>query len=200
MTYWDRAPTMADLTGLTLTNADRLAVAEELQAVLPLHAFSNEEAALYILRHVATTAELDAAGRAWCGPLAERAFRLAWAAGLPARYVNLLDLGPPLETHVVPEIYYDGEWHLVDATFGIFFRRTDGPILPLHALIGDRSAPMFRTAERIWTGTARLGPVQPTHVPADWLGEFYNGMGLPGLYREMLHKARFCDAALEPMV
>lgn len=55
-----------------------------------------------------------------CGGFAMTFSDLVRVAGIPARYVGVFGL-PNAGSHALAEAYYDGAWHLFDATFAVIF-------------------------------------------------------------------------------
>jgi hypothetical protein len=80
---------------------------------------------------------------------------IAKVAGLPARYLGLFGI-PSTGSHALTEVYYDGQWHLFDPTFGIFFYSASGwdgsgRILSASDLIMSRERPtMMQVVEKPW--------------------------------------------------
>lgn len=67
-------------------------------------------------------------GSQYCGHLSEAMATLLATGGYPVRIVNLTDGKNPPGTHVVVEVFYLGEWHLYDPTFGVKFLKKDGGV------------------------------------------------------------------------
>lgn len=67
-------------------------------------------------------------GSAFCGPLSNTMRTLLFAGGFRSRAVNIIDDNSPPGTHVVVEVFYGGEWHLYDPTYGVRFLRQDGRV------------------------------------------------------------------------
>jgi hypothetical protein len=56
------------------------------------------------------------------------------AVAYPVRVINLRDEAAPPNTHVVVEVFYKGDWHLYDPTFGVKFKNIEGRIVSLKEL------------------------------------------------------------------
>jgi len=67
-------------------------------------------------------------GSQFCGPLSNAMRTLLVTGGYRSRAVNIIDDNDPSGTHVVVEVFYGGEWHLYDPTYGVCFRRPDGRV------------------------------------------------------------------------
>src|SRR4030042_4367661 len=92
---------------------------------------SNEEKALELWRFVMDNTyvglggtsgdaleHLNVYGYGYCGTFATVLEALWWAAGLKARHVNI-------ENHAATEVYYDNDWHYIDAHLRRFFLEKD---------------------------------------------------------------------------
>ena len=66
-------------------------------------------------------------GSQWCGHLAV-AMATVMVTGYPTRILNLTDDHDPPDTHVVVEVFYRGDWHLYDPTFGVRFLDESGRV------------------------------------------------------------------------
>jgi len=66
-------------------------------------------------------------GSQWCGHLAI-AMATIIVTGYPARILHLMDASTPPNTHAVVEVYYGGDWHLYDPTFGVRFLDETGKV------------------------------------------------------------------------
>lgn len=60
-------------------------------------------------------------GAAYCVFLAEAMGAITEAGHYPTRIVHLTDSPEYLHTHTVVEVYYSGEWHLYDPTYGAHY-------------------------------------------------------------------------------
>ena len=67
-------------------------------------------------------------GSQYCGHLS-LAMATVLAVGYSTRIVNMRDGADPPNTHVVVEVFYKGEWHLYDPTYGVAFKDKDGRVV-----------------------------------------------------------------------
>lgn len=67
-------------------------------------------------------------GSQYCGHLSF-AMATVLAVGYSTRIVNLWDGSDPPNTHVVVEVFYKGEWHLYDPTYGVTFKDETGRVV-----------------------------------------------------------------------
>lgn len=67
-------------------------------------------------------------GSQFCGLLSNAMRTLLATGGYRSRAVNIIDDNNPPGTHVAVEVFYGGEWHLYDPTFGVKFLRKDGQV------------------------------------------------------------------------
>ncbi|MDP3734292.1 MAG: transglutaminase-like domain-containing protein [Nanoarchaeota archaeon] len=65
-----------------------------------------------------------------CGVTTRAVVDLAMLAGLPAREYRL-------GVHIVPEVYFDDDWHVLDADGGIYFTADDGTIASVEDIEKD---------------------------------------------------------------
>jgi hypothetical protein len=72
-------------------------------------------------------------GSQWCGHLAV-AMATIIVTGYPARIIHLMDKGVPPNTHALVEVYYGGDWHLYDPTFGVRFLDETGRVASYRTL------------------------------------------------------------------
>ncbi|MGH2566920.1 MAG: transglutaminase domain-containing protein [Bacteroidota bacterium] len=96
-----------------------------------LVAKSNQGSATSILRN----------GYALCYGKSKVFTILSRKAGLPARFVTTMYVRD-LKSHVLSEVFYDGKWHLYDASFGIFFYSSpeydeQGEVISFHDLVAN---------------------------------------------------------------
>jgi hypothetical protein len=158
-----------------------------------------EQQSLAMLRHVASALELRVHngnasavlrdGHGLCCGMA-LAFRvLCRRAGIPARYVGAFNLRPQMASHAMTEVWYAGRWHLMDATYGLFFYdrpRYDGAgtVASWYDLVLDDTGwTAFRVVERPWQGEPPANAaVEVEPVPSGWLADVY-GEPLVDLYR-----------------
>ena len=85
-----------------------------------------------------------------CGGYALVYCELARAAGIPARYVGFFGI-PEAGSHALAEVYYEGQWHLFDPTFGVFFYSLgaydgSGSILSAEEIVTRRERPTLMQA------------------------------------------------------
>ena len=67
-------------------------------------------------------------GYSMCSPASAHIAQLARHAGLKAR-------GWAIHNHSVPEVYYDGAWHLLDASLICYFPKADGSLASVEEII-----------------------------------------------------------------
>ncbi|MEK6286780.1 MAG: transglutaminase-like domain-containing protein [Acidobacteriota bacterium] len=67
-------------------------------------------------------------GSQYCGHLSTAMETLLTIGGYSTRAVHLSDGRQPPGTHAVVEVFYDGEWHLYDPTFGVKFQNEAGHV------------------------------------------------------------------------
>ncbi|MBM4032090.1 MAG: hypothetical protein FJ291_09930 [Planctomycetes bacterium] len=110
-------------------------------------------------------------GYSMCGNAASHVQSLARAAGLQAR-------GWTINAHVVPEVFWDGKWHLLDASLINYFPKPDGDLASVEEIMsaikewyeknpgfkGDDAKLRKFHAEGGWTGWKR-GPALLANCP-----------------------------------
>jgi hypothetical protein len=69
-------------------------------------------------------------GCSFCNVASANVQALARYAGLPAR-------GWTISAHVVPEIFWDGSWHLLDASLINYFPKSDGKLASVEEMVAD---------------------------------------------------------------
>jgi hypothetical protein len=168
-------------------------------------ALGDQERCVRILRFVVSHHRLDdnvgtatkilRDGHAICGGLAEVFNTLVRMVGIPARRVSLYNL-PIQGGHTASEAYYCGQWHLYDATFGVFFfsKSTfsrEGEVLSLRELLAaPSSGTMMKVVAAPWGGyrddRAQQFRVRPAE--RDYLATVYP-TPLPAMYRDYLQTA-----------
>lgn len=148
---------------------------------------------LMVMRNIVAGVTLQELDKIRCGGMSQR-FADAVQSFAATRFVNFLDMGPPMETHVAVEVFYDNDWHYFDPTFGVFFGL---PVPSLQGILLSEPA-MFRVTKDIWSFRYMTGFLDIDPVPENWLSDRYF-IGLPDLYRSMLKKSRICDASLNPL-
>lgn len=79
-------------------------------------------------------------GSQYCGHLSAAMETLLATGGYRTRAVQLMDNSKPPQTHVVVEVFYDGEWRLYDPTFGIKFLNKEGKVASYRQMRLDPSA------------------------------------------------------------
>ena len=118
-------------------------------------------------------------GYGMCCCAASNVKSLARAAGMPAR-------GRALHAHSLPEIFYDGSWHMFDGSFVNWFRNADGEVAsfddifesvsPWYQMNRDFRGQRGKLQEFMQNGGWRAGPA--VLASTDFIDE--DGM-LPGL-------------------
>lgn len=102
-------------------------VEERLAAITKFTRGLNEKAEqdLKMLRVGGTEEEIIARGSYWCTDVARVACALCQVAGLPARIINLFDLGQAYSGHVIVEVYRTGCWGALDSSTGVVYTGSD---------------------------------------------------------------------------
>ena len=77
-------------------------------------------------------------GSQYCGHLSVTLATLLSVA-YPTRILDLSDGGSPPNTHVVVEVFYQGQWHLYDPTFGVKHKNKDSKVASYKELRLDSS-------------------------------------------------------------
>jgi hypothetical protein len=67
-------------------------------------------------------------GSQYCGHLS-MAMATILAVAYPVRIIDLRDGAIPPNTHVAVEVFYEGDWHLYDPTYGVKFKNKEGRII-----------------------------------------------------------------------
>lgn len=184
---------------------DRGFLEEVLNSIFPdgTDGLTGEQKGIAILRYASSALELKnnggtatkiiKEGHAICGGLSHVHRVLCRMVGLPSRYIGAFNLRPIMGSHAISEVYYNGKWHLLDPTFGLFFYSEKtydgtGEVASFHDLVmaPDRWT-AFKVVERPWIGrydeTVRSHGV--TAVEADYLKDRYRTPILD-LYRKYL--------------
>lgn len=187
------------------SDEDREFLEEVLKSIFPegTGGLTYEQKGIAILRYASSALELKnnggtatkiiREGYAICGGLSHVHRVLCRMVGLPSRYIGAFNLRPIMGSHAISEVYYDGKWHLLDPTFGLFFYSREkydgaGEIASFHDLVmaPDRWT-AFKVVERPWIGlyddAIRAHGV--TAVEADYLKDRYKTPILD-LYRKYL--------------
>ena len=191
---------------LEISPDEDLAFLEDvLQSIFPggTDGLTDEQKGIAILRYASSALELKnnggtatkiiREGYAICGGLSHVHRVLCRMVGLPARYIGAFNLRPIMGSHAISEVHYDGKWHLLDPTFGLFFYSREkydgaGEIASFHDLVmaPDRWT-AFKVVEQPWIGryddTVRSQGV--ASVEADYLKDRYRTPILE-LYRKYL--------------
>lgn len=168
---------------------------------------SPEERCIRILRFLASHIELGAipcltapseiiqGQRSSCGGFAEVFADMSRILGVPARYLGLFGL-PGAASHALVESYYDGQWHLFDPTFGVFFYSREmhdstGHVLSANEILIAEDPPfMMKVVERPWQkdyptmagyGVRRVEEQPAFHVLSYW-GEQCRRVAFPVAY------------------
>jgi hypothetical protein len=196
-------PTEADLR---VSEAEDLAYLDAvLEGIFPdgSDGLTAESKAVEILRYASTSlllknnggsaTKIIKEGYGICGAISTVFRTLCRRAGLPARYIGAFYLRPGQGGHAISEVHYDGAWHLLDPTFGLFYYSREiydgsGRIPSFHDLVlaPSRYHPL-KVCEKPWLGRYDE-PVRGYGVtPADsyFLKDVY-GTGIVDLYRKYL--------------
>jgi hypothetical protein len=148
-----------------------------------------ESQILKVMRRVVVAVDLDTVKRIMCGGLCAAFILLAQGIRVPVRKRELFDLGLPMNTHTLPEVYHDGAWHLYDPTWGVVIRDGD-QVLSLDELHDNPTrGRLYKVSRQIWQGKLPTEPLRIYPVPPQWLADVY-GTGLKIIYRNMLKTAR----------
>ncbi len=152
---------------------------------------TDEQKGIAILRYASSALELKnnggsatkiiREGYAICGGLSHVHRVLCRMVGLPSRYIGAFNLRPIMGSHAISEVYYEGKWHLLDPTFGLFFySKTQydgtGVIASFYDLVmAPDQWTAFKVVDRPWIGryddTVRTYGVKPVEV--DYLKDVY---------------------------
>lgn len=182
---------------------DEVFLEEVLRSIFPdgTGGVTDEQKGIAILRYASTAMKLKnnggtatkiiKEGYAICGGLSHVHRTLCRKVGLPARYIGAFNLRPLMGSHAISEVYYDGKWHLLDPTFGLFFYSKGqydgtGEIASFHDLVlAPEKWTAFKVVEKPWIGryddAVRALGVQV--VEADYLKDVY-GTPILDLYRK----------------
>jgi transglutaminase-like putative cysteine protease len=88
-----------------------------------------------------TEEEIIERGTDWCADLGRVACALCQVAGIPARIVNLVELGAAYGGHVIIEAWRDGAWGAVDPLHEIVYTHPDGRPVAVRELVGREDFP-----------------------------------------------------------
>ncbi len=144
-------------------------------------------------------------GQAYCYGISRAFEALCRRLGLPAR-INSVHNFEYMQAHNMVEVFYDGQWHLFDPTYGTFFYDRDtydgsGRIPAARELFSGSVSGQyaFMACEQLWTGFYVPGQV-PRPLPADFryrgaftLRELYDrvlSVGFPFIQSDM-HASSF---------
>jgi hypothetical protein len=169
--------------------------AEFLQSILDeifpdgMEGLSEEDVAVDVTKYISMTfdyknnlgnaTKILKDGYAFCSGMSISHQALMQQAGIPARYISLFGL-PTQGGHNLVEVYYDGDWHLFDPTFGLFFYSSpdfdqSGQIPSLHELAGTSIQDwyLFKVVDTPWNSVYdRNTPVEL--VNNDYLYDFFS--------------------------
>jgi hypothetical protein len=145
---------------------------------------SGEEKALAIWRTVSMFQHQDAAvmeylhneesltdvmklihvyGHSFCGMAAAHAISLA-------RYIGMEARGWTVNSHVVPEIKWDGAWHLLDPSLLVYFPKADKKIAGVEEVIADVKE-WYRKNPEYWDGKRGIEEkLRKLHLEGNWQG------------------------------
>lgn len=162
---------------------------------------SEEEISVEILRYISSALYLKSntgnaskilhEGYAECGGLSVSFQALVRLTGIPARKVGLYGVDWQ-GAHSLVEVYYDGQWHLYDPSFGMFLYskpeyNETGRIASLDDLVTSSASGwyFFKVVEQPWAGydesVRSFGIVR---AEKDYLDEVY-GYAFLDQYRQM---------------
>jgi hypothetical protein len=131
-------------------------------------------------------------GYAICGGRSVVFQTLARMVAVPARYVGIFGMSGG--SHAMAEAYYDGQWHLFDPTYGVFFYSTSrydgsGRVLSLQELLEHPArGTLFYVIPMPWEG--KYGEAERRAVPvALSAGGWRHKVQIDELYRRWLVEA-----------
>ncbi len=196
-------PSEADLR---ISDAEDLAYLDAVLAdIFPegIGGLTDEQRAIEILRYASTSlflknnggtaTKIIKEGYGICGAISTVFRTLCRRSGLPARYIGAFYLRPGQGGHAISEVHYDGGWHLLDPTFGLFYYSSEtfdgsGRIPAFHDLVLAPSGYYaLKVCEKPWVGRhdAKTRSYGITPADADFLKDVY-GTGIVDLYRKYL--------------
>ncbi|MGE5775802.1 MAG: transglutaminase-like domain-containing protein [Chloroflexota bacterium] len=163
---------------------------------------TEEQISIEILRYVSTTLRLESNsgtatkilkdGHAICGGMSISFQTLVRTAGLPARYIGIFGVVNQ-GSHALAEVYYDGQWHLFDPTYGMFFySKPDydhtGHIASLTEVLATATENWYllKAIDRPWLGQydSNIRSFGILEVEEGYLDDFY-GYSFIDAYRQM---------------
>ncbi len=170
----------------SLSQGESTAVLDEALARIFPHGASDpgEREVLAILSYVAQILKLKFSsqhlgsavlteGQAYCYGMARAFEALCRRLGFPARLNSVYNF-EYMQSHTMVEVYYGGQWHLFDPTYGVFFYDREiydgaGRIPSARELFsGSLSGQYaFMTCDSLWSGKYVPGQV-PKLLPADF--------------------------------
>jgi transglutaminase-like putative cysteine protease len=107
------------------------------------------------MRFGGTEEEVIRRGSDWCTDVARAACVLCQVVGVPARIVNLFDLGNAYSGHAAIEAYRGGAWGLVDPITARVHRQPDGSLASAWSLMtAPRTADPAPDPESDWSSCA----------------------------------------------
>ena len=175
------------------SDEDKEFLEEVLRSIFPegTEGLTDEQKGIAILRYASSALKLKnnggsatkiiREGYAICGGLSHVHRVLCRMVGLPSRYIGAFNLRPIMGSHAISEVYYEGKWHLLDPTFGLFFYSKEqydgtGEIVSFYDLVmAPDQWTAFKVVERPWIGryddTVRAYGVAAAE--ADYLKDVY---------------------------
>jgi hypothetical protein len=153
---------------------------------------TEEQISISILKYVSTymllktntgsATKMLQEGYAICGGMSISFQALARLAGIPARYVGIFGV-PYLGNHAIAEVYYAGQWHLYDPTYGMIFYtepeyNSKGKIPSLAEVRSGalQSIYLFKAVDHPWLGKYDADEVNSfnvTRAEDTYLSDYY---------------------------
>jgi hypothetical protein len=118
------------------------------------------------------------------------AFRiLCQKTNIPSRYIGAFYLRPIQGSHAISEVFYNGQWHLMDPTFALFYYSNPqydqkGTVASFHdVLLNPQKWTAMKVLEKPWQGKYGTAEQSFTPLPAgsNYLKDVY-GTGIVDLY------------------
>lgn len=163
---------------------------------------AEEQISIEILRYVSTSLRLEGnsgtatkilkEGHAICGGMSISFQTLVRMTGLPARYIGIFGVVNQ-GSHALAEVYYDGQWHLFDPTYGLFFYsepdyNQTGHIASFAEVLATATEGLylFKAIDQPWLGQydPNIRSFGIVKAEEDYLADFY-GYPFIQAYREM---------------